>query len=234
MKRFFGKYRGKVKGNVDPLLLGRIQVSVPAVFGSLGSGWAMPCVPYAGKGVGLFAIPPVGANVWVEFEGGDPDYPIGSGCFWGEGKLPVQPAVPEVKVFKTDGITLRFNDLDGAGGLTLEVNPPVVPTPLKMVLDADGIALTNGEASVKIQLTGVSLSHTTASISLQPSAFSLQPSAFSLQPSAFSLQPAELSVANGVAGVKLQPTGISVENSAASITLTPISVSVNHGALEVI
>ena len=40
------------------------------------SSWAMPCAPYAGQQVGFFAVPPIGANVWVEFEGGDPDYPI--------------------------------------------------------------------------------------------------------------------------------------------------------------
>ena len=31
MSQFFGKYRGKVANNIDPLQLGRVQVSVPAV-----------------------------------------------------------------------------------------------------------------------------------------------------------------------------------------------------------
>jgi len=84
MKQFFGKYRGKVAANKDPLNLGRIQVSVPAIFGEGRQSWALPCTPYAGKDVGFFTIPPVDANVWVEFEGGDPDYPIWSGCFWGK------------------------------------------------------------------------------------------------------------------------------------------------------
>jgi len=44
------------------------------------------------QGVGLFFLPPKGANVWVEFEGGDPDYPIWSGCFWSDGEVPAQPA----------------------------------------------------------------------------------------------------------------------------------------------
>jgi uncharacterized protein involved in type VI secretion and phage assembly len=48
----------------------------------------MPCTPYAGRDVGFFAIPPVNSNVWVEFEQGDPDYPIWSGCFWGMNELP--------------------------------------------------------------------------------------------------------------------------------------------------
>ena len=69
-RQFFGKYRGRVEKNVDPERLGRLQLSVPVVLQDVSTGWALPCVPYAGPGVGLFAIPPVGASVWVEFEGG--------------------------------------------------------------------------------------------------------------------------------------------------------------------
>ena len=134
MTQFFGKYRGKVENNVDPMQLGRVQVGVPAVLGGGRLSWAMPCVPYAGPGVGFFAIPPVGANIWVEFEDGKPDSPIWSGCFWGTGEAPALAA--ETKVFKTDCITLTFSDMPGAGGVTLEVGPPAVSTPLKLVLDA--------------------------------------------------------------------------------------------------
>lgn len=156
MNRYYGKYRGKVANNVDPMLLGRIQVTVPAVLGDGSLSWAMPCVPFAGSGVGLFMLPPVGSNVWVEFEAGDPDYPIWSGCFWGTGEVPAQPAIEQTKVFKTTGVTVTINELPGAGGITLEVAPPVVSTPLKIVLDSSGIALSNGSA--KIALTPASVS----------------------------------------------------------------------------
>lgn len=56
MSQFFGKYRGKVENNLDPLQQGRVQVSVPAVLGEGRASWAMPCVPFAGNGVGLFLI----------------------------------------------------------------------------------------------------------------------------------------------------------------------------------
>ena len=72
-KKFFGKYRGKVENNIDPLQQGRLQVSCPAVFGEGTLAWAMPCVPFGGSGVGFFALPPVGTNLWVELEAGDPD-----------------------------------------------------------------------------------------------------------------------------------------------------------------
>ena len=159
MNQFFGKYRGKVENNLDPMQLGRIQVSAPAVLGDGSLSWAMPCVPYAGSGVGLFAMPPVGAGVWVEFEGGDPDYPIWSGCFWGVGEVPALPAIAQTKVFKTDGVTMTFSDLPGVGGFTLEVGPPVVATPLKLTFDVSGIELSNTAASVKLTPASVSLNN---------------------------------------------------------------------------
>lgn len=121
--------------------------------------WAMPCAPYAGSGVGFFAVPPVGANVWVEFEAGDPDYPIWTGCFWGTGECPALPAIGEVKVLKTDSVLVRIIDLPGAGGLTIEVNPPAVATPLKLAFTAPGIELTNGAASVKLTPASVSVNN---------------------------------------------------------------------------
>jgi hypothetical protein len=157
--QYFGKYRGKVENNIDPMLLGRVQVSAPAVLGDGKLSWAMPCLPYAGSGVGFFVVPPVGANVWVEFEGGDTDYPIWGGCFWGVGEAPAAPAIPAMKVLKTDGITLTMSDLPGAGGFTLEVNPPVVATPLKLAFTSAGIEMSNGAASVKLTPASVSVNN---------------------------------------------------------------------------
>lgn len=154
-EKFYGKYRGKVESNIDPNQQGRLQVSCAAVLGEGKNSWAMPCVPYAGKGVGLFALPPKGANVWVEFEGGDPDYPIWSGCFWGKGEVPAKPAKAEMKVIKTDGVTLTINDTKGSTGFTLEIKSP----PLKMVFDSKGIELKNGSSSVKLTTASVSINN---------------------------------------------------------------------------
>jgi uncharacterized protein involved in type VI secretion and phage assembly len=153
MTQFFGKYRGKVANNVDPMQQGRVQVSVPAVLGSGSLSWAMPCVPYAGSQVGLFAIPPTGANVWVEFEGGNPDFPIWSGCFWGSGEVPAAPAVAEMKVLKTDTATITLNDLPGAGGIKIETT-----TGMKIEITAAGIEINNGQgASLKMSGPQVSV-----------------------------------------------------------------------------
>jgi Type VI secretion system/phage-baseplate injector OB domain len=81
--RYYGKYRGTVIENIDPEQLGRVLVEVPDVLGLTPSTWAMPCVPAAGIQSGVFIVPPIGSGVWIEFEQGDPDYPIWTGGFWG-------------------------------------------------------------------------------------------------------------------------------------------------------
>ena len=139
MTQYFGKYRGKVENNIDPMQQGRIMVSVPAVTGTGTLNWAMPSAPFAGSGVGFWAIPPVGANVWVEYEGGDPDYPIWSGGFWGVGEAPALPALPQVVVLKTETCTLTLSDLPGVGGVTIEM-----ATGAKIAMTATGIEINNG------------------------------------------------------------------------------------------
>lgn len=116
--RHFGKYRGQVMQNTDPQGLGRLQVVVPALLNQ-AAVWAMPCVPYAGDGVGLFAVPPVGSAVWVEFEGGDLDYPIWAGCFWRDSQRPPEGnSNPAVKLLKTDKVSVRIDD--DAGEIVIE------------------------------------------------------------------------------------------------------------------
>jgi len=148
VREFYGKYRGTVMNNIDPQQMGRLQVSVPAVLGDGRLSWAMPCVPFAGPGVGFFTIPPMDANVWVEFEGGNPDYPIWSGCFWGMGESPANPAVEQMKVLKTSTATLTISDLPGAGGITIETTLGA-----KIEITTQGIEINNG-AGGSIKLNG--------------------------------------------------------------------------------
>ncbi len=143
---FYGKYRSIVTDNQDPLMQGRIKARVPDIFGDRDSGWALPALPYAGNQVGLFLIPPLNANVWIEFEGGNPEYPIWTGCFWAAGEVPVSPALPQVKRLKTDVGTLTLDDTPGAGGITIET-----VAGMQIKLTATGIEITNGQGSIQIQ-----------------------------------------------------------------------------------
>jgi uncharacterized protein involved in type VI secretion and phage assembly len=149
---FYGKYRGVVADNRDPLMLGRIKARVPDIYGDEDSGWALPSTPYAGDGVGLFAIPPTDASVWIEFEHGDPDYPIWTGCFWAQGELPVTPATPEKKVLKTDVGTITLDDTPGAGGITIETQAG-----MKIVMNTTGIEITDSQGG-SIKLSGPQVS----------------------------------------------------------------------------
>lgn len=69
---FPGIYRGKVYSNSDPSRLKRLRLVVPKIFGESPTKWAAPSAP---SNISV-TPPPVGAQVWVMFEGGDPDYPV--------------------------------------------------------------------------------------------------------------------------------------------------------------
>lgn len=114
--RFYGKYRGLVTVNVDPLNLGRIKAMVPEVLGEVPTGWALPCAPYAATVSGLFAIPPPGAGVWIEFEAGDVSRPIWSGAWWATGEVPADekgvPAQPTTKILRSEsGLLIALDDV---------------------------------------------------------------------------------------------------------------------------
>jgi uncharacterized protein involved in type VI secretion and phage assembly len=149
---FYGKYRGVVTDNQDPNGLGRVRVKVQDVLGQKESGWAMPSVPYAGDGIGLYLIPPVSAFVWIEFEHGDPEYPIWTGCFWlSKDSVPEGASGPNIKMLKTDVGTITLDDSPGSGGITIETTDG-----MKITMNSEGIKITNGEASV--ELSGIKVS----------------------------------------------------------------------------
>jgi uncharacterized protein involved in type VI secretion and phage assembly len=134
-QRFYGKYRGTVVNNLDPMQIGRVQVSVPDVSSALPSTWAMPCLPVAGTQMGLYAVPPVGANVWVEFEQGDPDLPIWVGGFWGSAaEVPAlartAPSGLSTIALSAAGASILINDTgiyidNGKGARIVMVGPAV-------------------------------------------------------------------------------------------------------------
>ena len=154
---FYGKYRGVVLNNIDPLQIGRIQASVSDV-AVLPSSWAMPCLPWAGINTGLFTVPPIGAGVWIEFERGDPDYPVWVGGYWGSAaEVPalaraVPPGVAGLTIQTTlkNGITI--SDTPGpSGGILIQT------TTGAMVSVSDvGIVISNGKGAV-INMTGPSV-----------------------------------------------------------------------------
>jgi uncharacterized protein involved in type VI secretion and phage assembly len=147
--KYYGKYRGMVLNNIDPMMIGRLLVQVPDVLGLGVSSWAMPCVPVAGPQMGVYVVPLVSSGVWVEFEGGNPDYPIWSGCFWGStaevpplafAGLPVSPNI----VLQTSGqSTIVVSDLPGpTGGIMLKSL-----TGASIIVNDTGIYIQNGKGA---------------------------------------------------------------------------------------
>lgn len=155
LQRFWGKYRGTVLNNVDPMQQGRIQAIVPDVAGQVPSSWAMPCLPLAGINTGLFTVPPIGAGVWIEFEKGDPDFPIWVGGFWGSAaELPalsrtVPPAVSGITLQTTLKNGIVISDVPGpTGGILIQT-----ATGATISVSDVGIVISNGKGAV-ISLTG--------------------------------------------------------------------------------
>ena len=148
-KKFFGKYRGTVINNIDPLQIGRIQAMVPDVSSLLPSTWAMPCLPFGGMLTGMFTVPQIGAGVWVEFEQGDPDYPVWTGCFWGTAaEVPalaktVPPGVSGVTLQTTLQNGIVVSDLPGpTGGIMLKST-----TGATIIVNDTGIYIQNGKGA---------------------------------------------------------------------------------------
>ena len=156
MKLYYGKYRGTVKNNIDPELRGRLLVNVPAVMGSLASTWAMPCFPYAGQLAGVYAVPPINAPVWVEFEGGKPSSPIWVGGFYPLGQAPpmglaAPPGTQEFVIQTTLQNVISVKDVPGpAGGIMLK------STTGAMILVNDvGIILQDGKGGIITMTAGI-------------------------------------------------------------------------------
>ncbi len=157
-RRYYGKYRGTVLNNIDPMQMGRLMAMVPDVLGLTPSTWAMPCVPVAGLQAGVYSVPPIGSGVWVEFEQGNPDYPIWVGSYWGSAaEIPVlaktvPPAINGLAIQTTLQNGLVISDLPGpTGGIMLKSASGAT-----VIVNDTGIYLQNGKGA-SIVLVGPSV-----------------------------------------------------------------------------
>lgn len=153
-QQFWGKYRARVDDNADPYKVGRLKLKIPDVMGSETSGWALPCFPFAASsttpsgGMGLFLVPPKDAWVWVEFEQGNPERPIWTGCFFSDDPTALAPVLaslaplvgvdPNKQVLKAGSWVITID------GDTLSIEHLAVAVPRTRVkLDGTSVKITN-------------------------------------------------------------------------------------------
>ena len=153
-RSYYGTYRGTVLNNVDPEQRGRLMLSIPDVLGPIPSSWAEPCVPLAGPTgppMGVYFVPPIGTGVWVEFEHGDPDYPIWAGCRWGaQSDIPTlakvgNPADPNIVIQSLLQHMIMVSDMPpspATGGIILKST-----TGAMIVVNDSGIYISNGKGA---------------------------------------------------------------------------------------
>jgi hypothetical protein len=107
-------------------------------------------------------IPPIGAGVWVEFEQGDPDYPIWVGCRWGlPTDIPIaatlsNPADPNIVIQSLLQNAIIVSDLPPS--VPPPISPPVAPvtggitlrsaTGASIVVNDIGIFISNGKGAI--------------------------------------------------------------------------------------
>lgn len=151
-KKFFGRYKGTVVNNIDPEKMGRILVQVPDVLGDDPCIWAESASPLAGSGMGFYFVPPIDSGVWIEFQQGDSDYAVWTGCWRGSPAdapplaLGGVPATPPIVLGTTTQNALVVSD---------------APMPL---MPSGGIMLTVGSAFIVIGKDGVQINAPTIDI----------------------------------------------------------------------
>lgn len=136
---YYAKYTGVVVDNQDAQKLGILQVSVPTIFPPDERVPARAALPF-----GHFFVPEVDTRVWVEFEGGDPEFPLWTGVQHSAGTWPDEAAAspPTVRAVKTvSGHLLIFDDTDGAESIILTDGKNAH----ELRFDADGVTLTDGK-----------------------------------------------------------------------------------------
>jgi uncharacterized protein involved in type VI secretion and phage assembly len=221
-----GKFRGVVVDIDDPDELGRIRARVPALSAAV-LNWAMPCVPYAGNLVGLAPCPPVGASVWIEFERGDPDYPIWAGCFWETGQKPDPGGEagnrPPLHV-ATARCTLTIDDQTPSLQLVLR---PEQGTATSITVGGEALTITRGTDSLKVTSGSIALTTEGAGVTVAGTVTATSGSGRLAVGDTVSLT-------NGETSVSVTAQSVALTGGAASAQVGPATVALNGEALVVL
>lgn len=177
---YYGKFRGTVLSNVDPRSVGRLLVEVPDL-GLFPSSWALPSFPFSGRSMGFWTLPQIGAGVWVEFEQGDSNYPIWSGCWFGGAEelptdaLAAPPLLPNIVIQSQTGNAIVISDIPGVGGILLKTR-----TGAKIEINDIGITIADGKGEEIQMLPGLINIQTSGAVNVKGTTVSINDGAFTV------------------------------------------------------
>src|SRR4051794_4829225 len=145
-ERVNGVTLGVVTDLDDPLMLGRVKVSLPWLSEVVESAWARVVVLWAGDGRGSYFPPEVDDDVLVAFRHGDLAHPYVLGQLWSQSRRPPQtsPKLERRGLKSKSGHELRFDDTAGAGAVRLRSG-----SGHELTLDD-----TSGKATARLQAAG--------------------------------------------------------------------------------
>lgn len=167
--KFFGKYRATVLSNADPEFRGRLMLNILDVSNLIPSTWAEACIPLSGglgPQMGMYAIPPMGAGVWVEFEAGDPNRPVWVGCRWDSGTdvpmkahSPFLPSPHNIVIQSLGQNSIVLDDMP-TNGISLKTLAGA-----SITMNATGIKIDNGMgASIELMGNTVLINNTSLAV----------------------------------------------------------------------
>jgi len=154
--KIYGVVVGRVINILDPLLLGRVQVQIPAIDALDLSPWARVATPAATLAAGFYWIPGLQDEVLLAFEQGDINAPYVIGCLWSAVMPPPLPSpVPQIRMIRTPlGNQITF----------MEVPPTIAINTASMlqsiVLNPTGIQIIAGTNVISMTPDGITIAGT--------------------------------------------------------------------------
>jgi hypothetical protein len=107
----------------------------------------------------MVAMPPIGAGVWIEFEQGDPDYPIWTGCYYStRAEVPpmiqlVPPPIPAMTMQTVLQNSIQLSDAPPSpvsGGIILRS-----ATGAAIIVNDSGVYISDGKGAMITMIAGV-------------------------------------------------------------------------------
>lgn len=172
-KRFYGVTTGRVINMIDPMLLGRVQITLPFIDDLDLSPYARIATPMSGVLSGVSFLPQIGDEVLVAFEQGDVNVPYIIGSLW-NGLAPPFPnfPVPDSPVRTSYSIRTLTGNM-----LMIVEEPPMIQivAPLAgqsilmnnagtAVLSATSVSITVAGSTVIVTPAGVQIAGTNISL----------------------------------------------------------------------